>query len=114
MYADTVTGSMRRAITETNRRRKLQMEYNRVHGITPKTVVKGIRDVIELGTDSKEDKKRGKRSADEAPKRMTAAERDKLIAKLTVEMREASAHLEFEQAAFLRARIKALRTQKTK
>lgn len=116
MYADTVTGSMRRAISETNRRRKIQIAYNEANGITPKTVVKGIRDVIELGSDSKADKKRGsKKGTGDAvteKKRMTAVERDKLIEKLTAEMRQASAHLEFEQAAFLRDKIKELRAQK--
>ncbi len=117
MYADTVTGSMRRAIAETNRRRKIQMAYNEAHGITPKTVVKGIRDIIELGTDAKDqggEKKRGKRESAREVKRMSTAEREAMIAKLTAEMKVASQHLEFEQAAFLRDKIKELRTAKTK
>ena len=102
MYADTVTKSMKVAIDETNRRRAIQEKYNEENGIIPKTIIKGVYDVIDLG--KKEDKrKRGK---------LTAQEREKLIVELTKEMRSASAKLEFEKAAYLRDRIKELKTTK--
>ena len=108
MYADTVTRSMKAAILETERRRTIQTEYNRAHGITPKTVVKGVRDVIEIGTkDDKGSRKRGKGGV--ADRKLSATEREKLIAELSAEMREAARRLEFEQAAFLRDRIRELR-----
>jgi len=104
MYADTVTGSMRRAIDETNRRRKIQSDYNAEHGITPKSVVKDIRDVIEIGKSIKESETKNKK--------LTRLERERLIETLTKEMKAASSKLEFEQAAFIRDRIKELRNQK--
>ncbi len=110
MYADSVTRSMNAALVETNRRRGIQLEYNEKNGITPKTVIKGVRDIIEIG--SKEDKKTSKgkgKSASE--RRMTAAERERMIETLTKEMRAAAAKLEFEQAAFLRDRIRQLREE---
>ncbi len=103
MYADTVTGSMERAIAETNRRRELQLKYNEEHGIVPKTIIKDIRDVIEIST--KEEVK-GKTEQ----KRLTKKERDDLIAKLTVQMKEAAKLLEFEHAAYLRDKINELNT----
>ncbi|WP_296135359.1 excinuclease ABC subunit UvrB [uncultured Eubacterium sp.] len=99
MYADSVTPSMERAITETLRRRKIQQEYNEKHGITPTTVKKDVRDVIEITT---------KGAFDEHNKRMTAKERAVMIDKLTREMKEAAKMLEFEHAAFLRDKIKEL------
>ena len=99
MYADSVTPSMERAITETLRRRKIQQEYNEKHGITPTTVKKDVRDVIEITT---------KKAFDEHNKRMTAKERAVMIDKLTREMKEAAKMLEFEHAAFLRDKIKEL------
>lgn len=105
MYADTVTGSMERAIVETNRRRELQLRYNEEHGIVPKTIIKDIRDVIEIST--KEEVK-GKTEQ----KRLTKKERDDLIAKLTVQMKEAAKLLEFEHAAYLRDKINELKEQK--
>ena len=105
MYADTVTGSMERAIAETNRRRELQLRYNEEHGIVPKTIIKDIRDVIEIST--KEEIK-GKTEQ----KRLTKKERDDLIAKLTVQMKEAAKLLEFEHAAYLRDKINELKEQK--
>ena len=102
MYADEVTKSMKLAIDETNRRRAIQQAYNEENGIVPKTIIKGVYDVIDLG--KKEDKKKkGKLSAEE---------KEKLIAELTKEMRSASAKLEFEKAAYLRDRIKELKTTK--
>ncbi len=103
MYADSVTGSMERAIAETNRRRELQLKYNEEHGIVPKTIIKDIRDVIEIST--KEEVK-GKTEQ----KRLTKKERDDLIAKLTVQMKEAAKLLEFEHAAYLRDKINELNT----
>ncbi len=105
MYADSITGAMSRAIEETRRRRDIQQAYNKAHGITPKTVVKAVRDVIEIG-------KAAEQSAKGKGKKMTPAARNKLIETLTKEMREASARLEFEQAAFLRDQIKRLREGK--
>ena len=101
MYADEVTPSMEAAITETERRRAIQMAYNEEHGIVPTTIVKGIRDSLEI-SDHKENAKLGTR-------RMSKAEREQLITRLTREMKEAAKLLEFEHAAFLRDRIDKLR-----
>lgn len=102
MYADSVTPSMERAISETERRRAIQMKYNSDHGIVPKSIVKEVRDIIEIS--SKDDTK-DRKSFRKLPK----PERDKTIEKLTREMKEAAKLLEFEQAAFLRDKIKELR-----
>ena len=99
MYADTVTRSMRGAIDETNRRRDIQMKYNEENGITPATIKKKVADVIEIG----------KKVKPESEKKLTRLEKEKLIEKLTIEMRDAAKHLEFEQAAYIRDRIKELR-----
>ena len=107
MYADTITGSMERAIAETNRRRKIQKEYNDKHGIIPKTVVKGIRDLIEIAA-SDSDKRSSKRS----DKKLGKKEKEELIVRLEKEMKDAARRLEFEQAAYLRDRIKELRESK--
>ena len=107
MYADKMTGSMQRAIAETNRRRKLQTEYNTEHGITPKTIVKGVRDLIEIGySDDGAHSKKKSRSG-----KMTKKEKDELIDKLTKEMKDAARQLEFEKAAFLRDKIAEIRTK---
>ena len=101
MYADSITPSMRRAIDETERRRAKQDAFNREHGIVPKTVIKSVRDVIDLSGDK-----------DELPhsqKALSKKERETAIAKLEKEMREASKRLEFEYAAVLRDRIIELR-----
>ena len=103
MYADTVTGSMERAINETNRRRKIQTEFNEAHGIIPKTIKKDIRDIIEIG---RSDEKSAKK---EQTKRLSSKEKEKLIGELTKQMKDASRRLEFEQAAFIRDRIKEIR-----
>ncbi|MBQ6212965.1 MAG: excinuclease ABC subunit UvrB, partial [Ruminococcus sp.] len=101
MYADSVTGSMERAIMETERRRSIQMAYNKEHGITPKTIIKDVRDVIEITSKNKVEEKTRK-------KKMSAAEKQQLIDKLTVEMKNAAKMLEFEHAAYLRDKIKEL------
>ncbi len=105
MYADTVTPSMRRAIDETERRRAKQDAFNQAHGITPKTVVKSVRDLIRL-SDTEE-----AREYDPDEKQLTKLQRMEAIAKLEKEMREASKMLEFEYAAVLRDRIIKLRGQ---
>ena len=111
MYADTVTQSMQATINETERRRGIQIAYNKAHGIVPKTVIKGVRDIIEIG--SKEDgRKSRKGKGKDTPRKLTATEREKMIAELTREMKSAAAKLEFEQAAYLRDRIKRIREGK--
>ena len=110
MYADTVTRSMEKAIFETNRRRKIQDEYNKAHGIIPKTVIKGIRDVIDIGLSPEDDKSR--RAAKTEKKKLTAKEREKLIETMTREMKEAARRLDFERAAYLRDEIKRIREEK--
>ncbi|MCR4419101.1 MAG: excinuclease ABC subunit UvrB [Clostridia bacterium] len=107
MYADTVTESMRRAIEETERRRRLQMEYNRRHGITPQTVQKGIRDLLEISKVA-EPRVHYLTEAREAKGRQELLA---LIKKLEQEMRQAAKNLEFERAAELRDAIIELRHQ---
>ena len=103
MYADSVTPSMERAIDETVRRREKQMRYNEEHGITPTTIQKDVREILEIST-----------HADDKPprKRLSERERQAMIAKLTAEMRAASKLLEFEHAAMLRDKIKELKEGK--
>lgn len=103
MYADSVTPSMERAIEETVRRREKQMHYNEVHGITPKTIQKDVREILEISTHSDDKKPR---------KRMSERERQAMIAKLTAEMRAAAKLLEFEHAAMLRDKIQELKNGK--
>lgn len=103
MYADSVTPSMERAITETLRRREKQMKYNTEHGITPKTIVKDVHEIIEISAKSDEEK---------AISKMSRKEREALITKLTTEMKAAAKILEFEHAAYLRDRIEKLRRGK--
>ena len=115
MYAEKITGSMERAIRETDRRREIQSEYNRTHGIVPKTVIKGVRDVIDIGvSDNKADTSSRRSGLDGQSKasKMTKKEREAMIERLTKEMKDAARRLEFEQAAYLRDRIKQLRENK--
>ena len=109
MYADSITPSMRAAIDETNRRREIQSAYNREHGITPQTIKKSVRDLIEIGKKEAENSAETKldRVAKEKRK-LSASEKEKLIAELTAEMKEAAKKLEFERAAYLRDKIKGL------
>ncbi len=108
MYADSVTRSMESAINETERRRKIQLEYNEKHGIKPKTIIKDVRDVIKISSKSETDGKTSKQKQ----KQMSAAEKQALIEKLTVEMKNAAKLLEFEHAAYLRDRINELKGKK--
>ena len=106
MYADTITSSMERAISETNRRRAIQDAYNKANGIIPTTIVKGVHDIIEIG-------KAAEQAAEEKGKqKLTPAAKRKLIDTLTTEMKDAAKRLEFEQAAFLRDKIRKLREGK--
>ena len=100
MYGDEVTPAMQSAIMETERRREIQERYNKEHGIVPKTIVKDVRDVLEI---SRKDK--GERDT----RQMSRLEREQEIKRLTAEMRKAAQLLEFEQAAFLRDKIAKLR-----
>jgi len=104
MYADSMTPSMMAAIGETERRRKLQDEFNKAHGIVPKTVIKSVRDLVSMGESGE-----GGKDFDFNAKQMTKAQRMEAIAKLEKEMREAAKLLEFEYAAELRDRIIKLR-----
>ena len=106
MYADTVTRSMNAAITETNRRREKQGSYNKAHGIVPKTIVKSIRDIIEISGAAVEDEKNAQGV------RLTPSEKRAEIEKLEKQMREAAKMLEFEYAAQLRDRLIKLRGEK--
>ena len=103
MYADSVTGSMERAIRETERRRAIQQEYNEEHGIVPKTIIKDVRDVIEIS------KKEDLDVRDIKARRLKKGEKEALIKKLTAEMKAAAKLLEFEHAAYLRDKINKIR-----
>ena len=103
MYADCVTPSMERAITETERRRQKQMKYNEEHGIVPQTIVKDVYEIIEISTKNDEEKSISK---------MSRKEREAMIIKLTAEMKSAAKILEFEHAAYLRDKIEKLRRGK--
>ena len=100
MYADSVTNSMERAISETERRRSIQQKYNEENGITPKTIIKNVHEIIEIGTKPKTDK---------AISKMSRLEREAEIKRLTYEMKQAAKILEFEHAAMLRDKIEKLR-----
>ena len=102
MYADTVTRSMQVAIDVTKRRREIQNAYNEAHGIVPKTVIKSIRDLIEISSPTAERKGR-------SGVKMTKAEKEKEIARLEKQMKEAARMMEFEYAAILRDQIIELR-----
>ena len=107
MYADSVTPSMERAISETNRRRGIQMAYNEQHGIVPKSISKNVHEILEITSKTKLEKEEtGKKK-----KPLTQRERQALIEKLTAEMKEAAKLLEFEHAAYLRDKIQHLKQQ---
>ncbi|MBR0446129.1 MAG: excinuclease ABC subunit UvrB [Oscillospiraceae bacterium] len=102
MYADVITRSMKAAIDETQRRRQIQDDYNKAHGIVPKTVIKSIRDLIEISSATAERKGR-------SGIKMTKAEKEKEIARLEKQMKEAARMMEYEYAAILRDQIIELR-----
>ena len=102
LYADKITPSMRAAMDETARRRQIQQAYNEAHGIIPRTIIKSVRDLIEISKPSQEVKGR-------SGVKMTKAEKEKEIAKLEKAMREAARMMEYEYAAVLRDQIIELR-----
>ena len=102
MYADHETGAMRAAIDETNRRRAIQSAYNEAHGIVPKTIVKDVRELIEISRDAAQVMREG-------GVKMTKREREEAIARLEKQMRKAARMMEFEYAAALRDQIIELR-----
>jgi excinuclease ABC subunit B len=112
MYADTVTRSMEAAIEETERRRAVQKAYNEANGIIPRTIVKGVRDIINMGVSEENQAKKSKRD-----RRGKQTDTDKLsgkaldahIEQLTAEMKAAARALEFEKAAYLRDEIARLK-----
>ncbi|MBQ6206253.1 MAG: UvrB/UvrC motif-containing protein, partial [Oscillospiraceae bacterium] len=106
LYADEITDAMRGAIDETARRRGLQDAYNKAHGIEPKTIVKGVREILEISKTASEETLTTRKK-----RKFTEAERDAEIKKLEKAMKEASKMLEFEYAAVLRDRIIELRGQ---
>ena len=103
MYADSITSSMDYAIKETERRRKIQTEYNEKHGIVPQTVKKEVRAIIEITSRDELAK------AEKKGKKLTKADKEALIEKLTKEMKAAAAALDFEHAAHLRDTIAKLK-----
>ena len=107
MYADKITGSMDRAIKETNRRREIQMQYNEEHGIIPKTIIKDVRAVIEATKVAEEE---ADYIVDEAVE-LTPKEKNKLIKQYTEEMKDAAKNLQFERAAELRDMINKLKEE---
>ena len=107
MYADTMTDSMKKAIDETERRRKVQMEYNEAHGITPQTIKKSMRDLISISKKVAAEELR----MEKEPESMSVQELEKLVKDVTKQMKKAAAELNFEAAAELRDKLIELKKQ---
>ena len=107
LYADVMTRSIRATVDETERRRKIQMAYNAAHGITPQTIKKAVRDLIEIGVPSS----RADKLSEKPKKELSREEKTLLAEDLTRQMKEAAKRLDFERAAYLRDKIAALRTK---
>ncbi len=107
MYADNMTDSMRNAIEETNRRRKIQEQYNKEHGITPQTIKKAVRDLISISKQIAQEEVRFEKD----PESMTKKELEKLVAEIQKKMQKAAADLNFEAAAELRDKMIELKKQ---
>ena len=115
LYADVMTRSIQVAVGETERRRRIQREYNEAHGITPTTIRKGIRELIAIGTSEENKKKLDRRRARNVdPTKLAEADRQEEIETLTAQMKAAAKELRFEEAAYLRDRIRELEAAKTK
>lgn len=116
MYADVITESMRKTIEETNRRRKLQEEYNKEHGITPKTIYKSVEEILSSTSIADVRKKEYEKEeaqflkvAEPVVRFMTKEQKLELIEQMTEEMLTAAKDLEFERAAFLRDEIEKMK-----
>jgi excinuclease ABC subunit B len=113
LYADSITGSMQRALAETDRRRAKQMAYNAEHGITPRGVTKAVGDLIDIGRKEATSTRRGQQAKVAEPpgdyRKLTAKQLGQLIARLEQDMYRHAENLEFEQAAQVRDRIHAIR-----
>ena len=107
MYADTITDSMRKAMDETERRRSIQMKYNKEHGITPQSIHKAVRDLITISRKAAS----AEMQIEKDPESMSKAELEKLIKEVTKQMRKAAAELNFEAAAELRDKMTELKKQ---
>jgi excinuclease ABC subunit B len=106
MYADKMTDSMRNAISETNRRRGIQEEYNELHGIVPRTIIKKVHDIIHI-TESADEKTR--KGLDKDPESMSTDELLEAVKKLQKAMKQAASDLQFEAAAALRDEVLELK-----
>ena len=111
MYGDKITDSMRAAIDETNRRRAIQQKYNEEHGITPETVKKEIRDLIQI-TSNAETARYGRGRKQSGAEKMSKKEKEETVVRLRAEMQKAAKELRFEEAAYLRDKIKAIESSK--
>ena len=114
LYADKVTGSMQRAIAETDRRRNRQLEYNKAHGITPKSIIKAVSDIMEDArslTPAERDQQRKVAETAAQYQHMKPAELGKTIAEMEKQMIHHAQMLEFEEAADMRDQIKRLKEQ---
>jgi excinuclease ABC subunit B len=114
LYADKVTGSMQRAIAETDRRRNVQREYNKVHGITPKSIIKAVHDIMEEAhSQSPEERDQRQKVAETAAQyqHMRPAELGKTLAEMEKQMIHHAEMLEFEEAAEMRDQIKRVKDQ---
>lgn len=115
LYADSITDSMMAAVSETNRRREIQKDYNDKHGIIPKTIKKDVRDVFEIASDSAKNEKIGQEAVSKlinsGSTELNKDERSKLAARLEKEMKKAAAELDFERAAEIRDVIISLKTK---
>ena len=111
LYADEMTRSIRAAVEETERRRRIQQQYNDEHGITPQTIRKAVRYLIDTAMPKPEP---DKVTVTVKKKKLSKTERARLIEELTAEMRRCASHLEFERAAYLRDRVRELREENEK
>ena len=115
MYGDKVTDSMKAAIDETNRRRTIQQKFNEEHGITPETVKKEVRDLIRITSNAETARYgRGRRQDKKDTEKLSKREREDMVAHLRAEMQKAAKELRFEEAAYLRDKIRALESSNGK